>query len=145
MATITERGHTFRVRVRLAGFRARSPTFDTRDAAEAWGAEQERECNRGTHDDTDANRRSEPVLHAALAKYAEENTPLKGGAKQELRRIRTWQKHKVAGLKLSRLRAAHFREYIKERTAAGISGSTLISDLAIISNIFDAAKMVLSQ
>ena len=140
MATITKRGNTFRARVRLAGFKKKSKTFDTRKAAEAWGAEQERECNRGTNDDTDANRATEPTLHEALETYAKDFTIHKAGAKQEMRRIRTWQAHEVARLKLSRLKVAHFREYIKEREAAGISGSTLISDLAIISNVFDAAK-----
>jgi integrase len=139
VASINKRGDFFRVRVRRSGFPTVCKTFDTVQEAQKWAAELERDFDSGLNDDY-VNRKSELTLHAALAKYAKECTPKKSGAKQELRRIRAWQKHKVAPLKLSQLRPVHFRKFIAAREAAGITGSTLISDLAVISNIFDMAK-----
>jgi integrase len=139
VASINKRGNFFRVRVRRAGFPAQCKTFDTPEEARKWADELERDFDSGLNDDY-ANRKSELTLHAALEKYAKECTPKKSGVKQELRRIRAWQKHKVAPLKLSQLRPVHFRKFIAAREAAGITGSTLISDLAVISNIFDMAK-----
>jgi integrase len=139
VASINKRGDFFRVRVRRSGFPTVCKTFDTVQEAQKWADELERDFDSGLNDDY-VNRKSELTLHAALAKYAKECTPKKSGAKQELRRIRAWQKHKVAPLKLSQLRPVHFRKFIAAREAAGITGSTLISDLAVISNIFDMAK-----
>ena len=80
------------------------------------------------------------TLSAALAKYADEVTPKKKGAKQELRRIKAWQRRELASLKLSFLTSAHFSQFKDEREKDGKSPNTIRLDLMVISALFKKAR-----
>jgi hypothetical protein len=138
MASIDKRGDVWRARVRIKGFTPKTRSFDTKAEAEQWAARIERQLLAG--EDTCPDFVSEMTLSEALERYANEVTPTKKGAKQELRRIRAWQKRNLASLKLSLLTAAHFSEFKKERASEGKSANTIRLDLMLISAVFKKAR-----
>lgn len=81
-----------------------------------------------------------PRLHEALQRYAEEVTPLKKGAAQELRLIRQWQGHPLAAFRLSDIRGHHLALHRDSRLQAGIAGSTLQKEFALISHLYLVAS-----
>jgi integrase len=81
-----------------------------------------------------------PKLYDALGRYAEEVTPEKKGAAHELSLIRRWQKHPLAVLPLNAIRSHHLAQHRDIRTKAGISGSTLQKEFALISHLYRVAQ-----
>lgn len=138
MSSIDKRGKAFRARVRRKGFKAKSRTLPTKKAAEAWAHVTETLLTNGV--DAVPDRRAEYTLAEALERYKAEVSSAKKGARQEGLRIATWQRHRLAALKLSALAPAHFNEYIREREADGASGSTILNELSLISSAFKKAQ-----
>lgn len=81
-----------------------------------------------------------PTLRAALALYARKVTPQKKGAVQERGLVRRWQQHPLSAFPLLAIRGKHLAKYRDERLEAGISGSTLQKDLALISHLYKVAR-----
>jgi integrase len=138
MASIDQRGDTWRARIRIPGFQLKTRSFDSYEEAKVWADRAEAQLRAGVDSIPDFGL--EPTLREALERYAEEVTPEKKSHEQELRRIAAWQQRPVADLKLSKLKARHFKEFKKERSKGGASGNTIRLDLAVISNLFRVAR-----
>jgi integrase len=138
MASIDKRGKVWRARVRIKGFKPKTRSFDSKPEAQEWAARTELQLLAGA--DTPPDLASEMTLREALEKYANEVTPHKKGAPQELRRIKAWKKRTVATLKLSLLTPAHFNEFKQEREEDDVSDNTIRLDLMVISALFKKAK-----
>ncbi len=138
MPSIDKRGQAWRARVRVLGFKRISRSFDTRDEADRWAQRQEAMMLVGQ--DPSLQALLDITLDEALDRYAEEFTPHKKGAAQELRRIGAWKRHDVAKVKLSRLSSSHFTTFKEERVAGGAKGGTIRLDLLLISNLFKMAR-----
>jgi integrase len=67
-------------------------------------------------------------------------TPEKKGAAHELSLIRRWQEHPLAVLPLNDIRSHHLAQHRDMRISAGISGSTLQKEFALISHLFRVAQ-----
>jgi integrase len=138
MPSIEKRGKGYRVRVRRKGFPAKSHTLPTKKAAEAWAHTTDMLLTNGYEAVPD--RRAEYTLGEALGLYRAQVSVYKKGARQEGVRIDKLQDHRLAALKLSTLVPAHFNEYVRERQAQGVSGSTILNELSIISATFKRAQ-----
>jgi integrase len=140
MATLDKRGaRSWRARVRVPGFGIKSRTFDTKAEAQVWADRIEGRLRAGI--DTVPNISIEPTLGEALDRYEKEITPHKKGHEQERRRIAAWRKHPMATTKLSRLTVQHFVQFRDERIKTGRAGNTVRLDLALISNLYNIARI----
>lgn len=81
-----------------------------------------------------------PTLHEALSRYLSEVTPQKKGAAIERNYIRRWQRHPLAAFPLLAIRGRHLALHRDNRLGAGISGSTLQKEFALISHVFKVAR-----
>ena len=93
---------------------------------------------KGTfHDPTTARN---TTLHAALERYKEEVSPGKKGARQEIARIKYWQRHTLADKSLAALAADDFKKYIKSRREEGLADNTIRLSIAVVSHVFTKAR-----
>jgi integrase len=93
----------------------------------------------GTHDPSDAGDFA--LLTDALDRYEREISFLKKGYHQERKRIRSWKSHPMASRFLPEIRSADIAAYRNERTRAGVSANTIRLDLAILSHLFEIARL----
>ncbi len=91
------------------------------------------------HDPSDACKF--PLLTEALDRYDREISCLKKGYHQERKRIRSWKSHPLSARFLPDIRSADIATYRNERTRAGISANTIRLDLAILSHLFEIARL----
>lgn len=139
MASFQQRGDTWRARVRRKGQADLSASFNTKAEAQRWAAQVEGDMSRSRFVD---NREAErTTLEQALGRYLKEVTPHKKGAKQEEVRIKRWLKHSLAKRPLTGVTSSDLATYRNERLKAGVSGSTIRLDLAVISNLYTVASV----
>ncbi|MDR2839327.1 MAG: site-specific integrase [Azonexus sp.] len=138
MASITRRGTRWQAQIRRKGYPIQTKTFETKKEAKAWTAVVESEMNRGVF--ADRSEAEHTTLGKALERYANEITPHKRGAPQELRRIRQWQRHPLALRFLSSLRSVDFSQHRDARLQAGVAANTVRLELALVSNLFTVAR-----
>ncbi|WP_278368537.1 site-specific integrase [Acetobacter orientalis] len=88
----------------------------------------------------EATPSSEWTLNRAIEEY--KNTELESlkGFYQALNRLKAWQRHPFASLKLSELTPELIADYIKEKKNAGLSASTIRNNVYRISAIYELAK-----
>ena len=91
------------------------------------------------HDPSDACKF--PLLTEALDRYDREISCLKKGYHQERKRIRSWKSHPLSARFLPEIRSADIATYRNERTRAGVSANTIRLDLAILSHLFEIARL----
>ena len=132
----------FQASFRIAGRPSISQTFDSRAEARKWLSAQKRfsppkllaALDEIVSDGTlcqDINTVGEALRH-----YGEIVTPTKGGAKQELRRIRQLCRLPFAAMRLESLRASQLDKYVNTRLSDGASGSTLRKELSLLSAVY---------
>ena len=137
MATITERGlYQFQAIVRQKGYPSRTKTFETRTDAKKWVTVIESEMHRGIFADRAECERT--TLKEALERYLKEKTQHKRSPKQEIYRIKAWQKHPLAMRSLASLRSVDFTEYRDERLDS-VSRNTVRLELALIGHLCTVA------
>jgi len=137
MASITQRGTTFRARVRRNGAPDLSRSFDTRADAVLWGEETEAAVKAGRLDE---HRQRRTTFGELLEVYAVKQTWKKKGADKESSRIKALQRDPLAAYSLENLSRPVIRAYRDRRLAAGISGSTANRELALISVVLKHAQ-----
>jgi integrase len=134
----SERGTvTWQAKVRRRGWPIQSATFATKGQAQRWARDIERQMERGVF--TDQRQAERTTLHEALERYGREVTPTKKGARQELTRVRAWQKRRLSQSALANIRGADVAEYRDERMASGRSGTTVRNELTLLSQVFEMA------
>lgn len=127
----------WRAKVRRAGEKPVTATFDTKNEARTWANEIEVAADRGI---LSAREKANGLsLSDALDRYQKEITPRKKGARQERGRISRWKRDALSALPLGQLTRAHVTDFIRRRLAAGISPTTVRTDLALISTLFNVA------
>lgn len=138
MATIRPHRGKYQAIIRRTGYPTKSKSFRRRADAVAWATITESEMERGEFvDRTEADR---TTLEVAFTRYAEEVTPRKKGARQELVRIRYWKRHRLAKVAISRLTSNDFATWRNAELKAGKAPSTVNNGLILISHLFNQAR-----
>lgn len=135
MATISKSSFgTFRVQIRRSGQPPLSKSFKTKQAAQTWASRIEYEINSGIY----INRsEAERITFAELVdRYLSEVSVLKKGHKQEVPRLR-YLKKTLGKYRILQLQSRHIAAYRDSRIASGKAGATVLSELSLISQIFD--------
>jgi integrase len=139
MAMFEKRGPgQWRARVKKKGYPIVTKTFATKAKAEEWARAQEAAMDDGRWQD---RREAEATtLSAALTRYYKQVTPTKKGAVQERRRINAWKRDPLASRSLASIRGADIAKWRDDRLAAGKSPTTVRTDLALISHLYEVAR-----
>lgn len=137
MASIRLRGERWQARVTRYGFPPETKTFASRQDAEVWARSVEVEIDRGVHQSRTAAERT--TLGDVLQRYAEEVTPGKKGAKDEVIRLNALRKSRLALYSLANLSPASIAGYRDERLKK-VSAGTVLRDLAVLSSILNHAR-----
>lgn len=136
MATIRQRGIHWQVQVRKKGYPPKSKSFTNRAEAVAWGRTVEQAMGGTLVTRAEIDR---ITLDEALARYLNEVTPTKKGAKQEHGKIRRWRAHPLAGRTLTSIRGADIAAYRDARLAEGKNPATVIDELSLLSQVYATA------
>ncbi|MBS0980826.1 site-specific integrase [Acetobacter thailandicus] len=80
------------------------------------------------------------TLKRAIEEYKNTELEKLKGFKQALNRLKAWEKHAFAQLKLNELSPLILSNYIKEQEKRGLSASTIRNDIFRISAIYELAK-----
>jgi integrase len=139
MASIRKRGKTYRVEIIKRGVRV-SATFDTRADASDWALSTEAAIAEGKHNQAASVPRSltESTANDLFAKYAIERSPMKGGARWEIIRLRSLAGDQVFALPISTLDAPAMAKWRNERLRE-VSAGTVNRELNLISAVFNHA------
>jgi integrase len=113
-------------------------TFDTKSEATRWARLVESEMDHGAY--VSREEAENTSFGEALARYANEITPRKKGARQERDRIAFLKKHALAHRSLASIRGADIAAYRDERLEAGKSPITVNNELIVISHLFNTAR-----
>lgn len=138
MASIKHRGvRQFQATVSITGYPRLYQTFETKTAAEQWAKVTESDMLQGVF--VDRRKAKQISLSQLLTRYADEITPLKKSADNELSLIRRWLDHPLAKRSLAQLSSDDFRDYRIARLKAACA-NTVRLELALISHAFTIAK-----
>ncbi|GHU35939.1 integrase [Betaproteobacteria bacterium] len=138
MASIRKRGaYQWEVRIRRKGYPLTCKTFETRVDAESWAREIETEMDRGVY--VSRSEAENTTLAEALDRYMKEHTPKLANTQHINYAVLALKRRSLASKSLATLRGKDIADYIKEREAEGVKGSTIRSDLAILSKLFNLA------
>lgn len=80
-------------------------------------------------------------LSEALDRYEQEVSSLKKGYRQERKRIRAWRSHPLALRSLSSIRRSDIATFRNSRIKAGLSSNTIRLDLAVLSHLYEIARL----
>ena len=80
------------------------------------------------------------TLNRAIEEYCITELENKKGFKQAFNRLKAWQRHPFAQLKLTEITPALLSSYVKEQEKKGLSASTIRNNIFIISAIYELAK-----
>lgn len=135
MATVVQRGSTFRAEVRRRG-QSLSKTFDDRVSAERWAEAEEARILRGA---TAAQVRQTPstiTVADLFARYARDVSPSKGGARWEsIRLAKLAHDFPMPAIELDGAAVAEWRD----KRLAAVSPSTVNRELNLISAVLTRA------
>lgn len=102
-----------------------------------WARSVEVEIDRGVHQSRTTAERT--TLADILQRYAEEVTPCKKGAKDEVVRLKALRRSRLAKYALAHLSPAAVARYRDERMK-DVSAGTVLRDLAVLSSILNHAR-----
>lgn len=138
MASIRPYKDGYRVFINRKGFRP-TATFKTKVAAKRWATKIEAQIDEGTFNPHASL--ADITLSEALDRYAEEVTDKKGGARQELSKIRTLKReYKIARLPLNKIKPADVIAFRREMEKKGRKPNTIRLYMAILSHLFTVAR-----
>lgn len=121
-----------------------SQTFESEREAREWAASLEADLRRAIHTDTRLIDKTQ--LGELIKKYIDEVSPGKLGGDREIVRLKTWLKHPISELMLSRASPKHFADYVSERRktiskrGGLIADQTIKLDLISLSNVFEVGR-----
>jgi integrase len=128
---IEKRGNRWRARLRLDGHPQVSKTFATESAARRWHQQIEDAAKTGTLTDV---LTAEQTFASMLRLYAEQRTPCKRGADQELQRVAQLERSTLADLKLSSIDRRVLRDH-RDRRLRVIKGSSWNRELSLVTQV----------
>jgi integrase len=138
MASIRKHGTKWQARITRKDSRAIAKSFTSKADAEAWARKIESEIERGVWRDThEADILS---FKDALDRYNKERAPLLRSPETERLRGNTLKRYtSFTSLTLSRIRGAHLAELRDALLRDGLSPSTVIKCLGLVSRVFNTA------
>lgn len=131
-------GFVFQASDRSAGFHSLSKTFSARKEAKEWLLFIEAERRRGLNFDPRQN--SAMTFADALQKYLEAVTPKKAGAEQEKAMAKRLLRRPLCERDIGQIWPYDFDGYVDERRAEGASGSTILKELSLISQVYSFVR-----
>lgn len=139
MATIRERGGKIHVQIRKKGYPHLTKSFDSKEAAENWVKDTEKAMNDGDY--KDEREAEDKTLADILIAHRDGHILKLKGYEQERDRINQiltiWKDaHQVS---IKNLTQGMVTEYVKRREAAGVKGSTINREIAIVSSAINRA------
>ena len=134
MASISQRGRKWRVRIIRTGYPALTKTFITRRDAEQWARLTESELERGLY--ICPAEAQKTTLADALDRYKREVSIHKKSHPVEKYYIQHWERSKLAPLALSAIRGIDVAQYRDKRLKAGLSTTSVKHELALLSHLF---------
>lgn len=140
MASIRKRGaYQWEARIRKKGQATVCKTFETRADAERWAREIETEMDRGVY--VSRTEAENTTLAEALDRYASEHLPKLSSSRAFKAKyvVRSLKNRALAKKSLATIRGKNIADYIKEREAEGMAGSTIRIELSILSKLFSLA------
>lgn len=139
MATIRQRtSGLWQAIVRRKGHPDQSKTFEKKADAKLWAKSIESDIGRGVFVSRAEAERT--TLREVLERYAREVTPAKKGAAQEGYRIRALLDLPLAARMLASVRGAEVARLRDDELARGLSASTVMKTLALLSHLFETAR-----
>jgi integrase len=139
MATIRKRGNLqWEARIRKRGYPTTCKTFETKADAEAWSKEIETEMNKGIF--VSRTEAEKYTLSECLDRYIEEYIPRLKHPQIIVYRAKALKRRNIALRVMATIRAKDIADYRREREAEGVSNATIISDLALLSRLFNFAR-----
>lgn len=137
MATIRKLRGRWQAQVRRRGMKPRCKSFDTKTEAEKWARELESQIDKfGAAPDTRILEST--TLGELMKRYAEEVSPSKRGATQEIQRLGVLQRHDLAYRTLIGLSQQDIASFRDERLKT-VKPATAVRELAILSHVLDVA------
>jgi len=137
MATIRKLRGRWQAQVRRRGMKPRCKSFDSKTDAEKWARELESQVDKfGAAPDTRILEST--TLGALMKRYAEEVSPSKRGATQEIQRLGVLQRHDLAYRTLVGLSQQDIASFRDERLKT-VKPATAVRELAILSHVLDVA------
>lgn len=136
MATITKRGKKWLAQVRRKGYPHQSAMFGTKTEAQAWASSVEGDMARNRWVDT--SEAEQTTLADAMQRYLAEVSILKKGHKQEIYRVATINKHKLAKFALAHIRGRDVAAYRDDRLKVA-APTTVNNELILLSHLFTTA------
>jgi integrase len=138
MATITKRGEAqWQAKIRRAGHKTLSQTFETYDAAKEWADVTEGKISGREYVDRDKEQRAK--LRDLLTRYQDEITPTKKGARQERVRIGQWLAEPMADWSLAAVTSVDVADWRRRREAEGKAPSTISNAMNLLSAVYKVA------
>jgi len=137
MATIEKRGQFWRVKVRRAGLRAQTKTFDNRTHAQQWARSVESDLDKGIVVDRRTAQRLS--LAEVLERYRREVTPTKRGSLDENLPLKAMAQRPFARIRMSALTSSLLAAYRDERLKV-VSGATVNREFSVLSHAIDTAR-----
>lgn len=132
MATYTKRGKKVTVQVRLKGH-YESQTFDSMGAARAWAVPLEADILAGARGEI-----PDKVFGAALARYRDEVSPTKKGAKWEIIRIEALLRDPIALVKFADFDSSHVASW-RDRRLKLVKPASVRREWNLLSSICSVA------
>ncbi|WP_343806036.1 site-specific integrase [Paenochrobactrum glaciei] len=137
MATIRKLRGRWQAQVRRRGIKPRCKSFDSKSEAEKWARELETQVDKfGAAPDT--RILDSTTLGELMKRYAEEVSPIKRGAIQEIQRLGVLQRHDLAYRTLVGLSQQDIASFRDERLRT-VKPATAVRELAILSHVLDVA------
>lgn len=112
-------------------------TFETHEAARQWREVTVGQITGRTYVDREREQRT--TLAQMLARYREEVTPTKDGARQERARLLAWEKQPFAQLPIISIEPSHIVEWRNDRLADGKAPSTISNSMNLLSAAYKKA------
>lgn len=137
MATLRERGGRWQARVTRRGHLPESRTFDTHEAALKWARAIETEMDRGTF--VSLREAERTTLADALLRYADEVSPTKRAAAEDIAKLKHLARQRVAKLSLANLTPKAIAQH-RDLRLASVSTGTVLRDLAVIRSVLNHAR-----
>lgn len=137
MATIRKLRGRRQAQVRRRGMKPRCKSFDSKIETEKWARDLESQVDK-FRAAPDTRILESTTLGALMKRYAEEVSPSKRGATQEIQRLGVLQRHELAYRTLVWLSQQDIPSFRDERLKT-VKPATAVRELAILSHVLDVA------
>ena len=140
MATFRKRGpYQWEARIRKKGYPTTCKTFESKADAEAWAKDVESDMYKSLF--VPSKEAEQYTLNECLERYIVEYVPHLKHPKREEYRARFLQKYPIAHRIMATIRSKDIAEFRRQREEEGCSGNTIRLDFAMLSKLFNYARL----